>query len=407
VSETGGEHKLQPIVFIDDAHTFGGAQIALAWAIRAVLHRLPQPVLCICTATTREAIQQIAGDDEKLRYIECPPALPLNLFSFPLRLRSFHKLLAPLAREGVVTWSLNLSGIEFCLAPLFILRHLKLHPIAWLHNNETFLFYSAKGSPLRRLASRIRDAIANRWLFGLYPLIVTPSYATENSLRTRFHGSRHPRTGFLHPYVGLQNGASSHRSETCDSAGEKIDLWMIGRVEYSQKNNLAGLEVLKELRMQGKSACLTVVGDGVDMAHFRISTQKMGLSEFVHFRGWQQNPWELVPDNAIILIPSFFESFCLVAREAMLYGARMVVSPLPVFFEWIPGELIAPDFSAEAFANKVEEVSSMSRERMRIFYTEALQMFTEDAFVAKFESLMQAATTDERQLPRSARAGRY
>jgi len=131
VSETGSEHKLKPIVFIDDAHTFGGAQIALAWAIHAILHRLPQPVLCICTAATREAIRQITGEDEKLHFIECPPALPLNLFSFPLRLRSFHKLLAPLACEGVVTWWLNLSGIEFCLAPLFVLRCLKLYPIAW------------------------------------------------------------------------------------------------------------------------------------------------------------------------------------------------------------------------------------------------------------------------------------
>jgi glycosyltransferase involved in cell wall biosynthesis len=142
------------------------------------------------------------------------------------------------------------------------------------------------------------------------------------------------------------------------------------------------------------------------MAHFRYSIEEMGFSDYVTFKGWVKSPWESIPDNAIVLIPSFFESFCLVAREAMHYGARMVLSPLSVFFEWIPSELIALDFSAEAFVDKVEEVSSMSRERVLTLYAEALQEFTEEAFVAKFESILRAATNEGYQLPRSARVGR-
>jgi glycosyltransferase involved in cell wall biosynthesis len=406
VSGNGRAHSLQPIVFIDDAHTFGGAQIALAWAIRSVLRHLPQPVVCICTAATREAIRPITGVDEKLRFIDCPPALPLNLFSFPLRLRSFYKLLAPLAREGVLIWWLNLAGIEFCLAPLFVLRFLRSRPVAWLHNNDALQFYSAKSSTSRKLVSRVRDAVANRWLFGLYPLIVTPSHAAEKALKTRFHGGSHPRTGFLHPHVGLLNGTAGHQSEKCASAEGTIDLWMIGRVEYVTKNNLAALEVLKYLHRQGKAACLTVVGDGQDMAHFRKSVEELGLSDFVKFMGWVENPWQSVPDDAILFIASVFESMSLVAREAMLYGVRMVLSPVPVFLELMPNELIAHNFDEEALVEKVGDVFALSRERVLALYAEVLQKFTEEAFVAKFESFLQAAKVEEHQLPQSIRTGR-
>src|ERR1017187_907478 len=106
-----------------------------------------------------------------------------------------------------------------------------------------------------------------------------------------------------------------------------------------------------------------IVGSGPDMDDLVLVTKESDLSDAVHFRSWESNPWGSVPQNAIVLIPSFWESFCLVAKEAMLCGIKMVLSPIPVFVEWIPNELIARDFSAEAFAEKIEEVSAMSHER--------------------------------------------
>jgi glycosyltransferase involved in cell wall biosynthesis len=102
----------------------------------------------------------------------------------------------------------------------------------------------------------------------------------------------------------------------------------------------------------------------------------------------------LVPRDAIVLIPSFWESFSLVAKEAMLCGIKMVLSPIPVFVEWIPGELIAGDFSAKAFAEKIEEVSAMSHERLLALYAPVLDKLSEGAFVSKFLSILQSASGD-------------
>ena len=386
----GKAAELQPIVFVDDAHTFGGAQIAMAWAIRAVLHHAPQPVICVCPAATRDAILPMIGEDEGLRFILCQPALPFNIVSFPLRLWSFYQLLSPLVRQGVRKWWFNLSGIEFCLAPLLILRWRGLRPIAWLHNSETFHFYNAKRSTSRRLVSRLRDALANRFVFGLYACIVTPSHATEESMRERLRCSNPPRSGFLYPAVGVQSHQRDFSLNDAEIVDGKIDIWMINRVEYVQKNNLAGLQVLELLRSRNKDARLTVIGDGPDMEEFRNSTHDLGLDAFVTFLGWQKDPWKLVPGGAIVFIPSYFESMSLVAREAMLYGVRMVLSPLPVFFEGMPRDLIARDFSDHAFAAKIEEVHSMSDERIRALYQKAIERFSDEAFISKFESFLSA-----------------
>jgi glycosyltransferase involved in cell wall biosynthesis len=395
-----GTGEMQPIVFVDDAHTFGGAQIAMAWAIRTVLRHRPQPVVCVCPAATRDAILPIIGKDERLRFIDCKPALPLNILSFPVRLWSFHRLLAPLVGQGVRKWWFNLSGIEFCLAPLLALRWLGLRPVAWLHNSETFQFYNAKQPALNRMLSRLRDALANRFVFGLYTCIVTPSHATEESMKARFWGSNPPRSGFLYPAVGYQSEQRDFSFNKLEAAASEIDIWMINRVEYAQKNNLAGLTVLRLLKNRNIGAHLNVIGDGPDTIRFGSSIDEFGLAECVTFHGWRKDPWKMVPGDAVIFIPSFFESMSLVAREAMLYGVKMVLSPLPVFLEAMPGDLIAGEFSDESFADKIGEVHSMSRERILDIYKKALEKFSDETFVAKFESLLQA---ESEEVPTDAR----
>jgi len=378
------------LVFVDDAHTFGGAQIALGWAIRAVLRLCQQPVACVCTAATCEAIKEITGEDKNLRFIECPPALSLNIFSFPFRLWSFYRLLTPLVRCGVRRWWFNLAGIEFCLAPLLILRWWGLYPVAWLHNTESLEFYNANKSLPRKVLSRVRDAVATRSVFGLYRWIVTPSQATETLLKARFCGSPPPLTGFLYPIAGLRTAREEIKQK--ETSPTPIDIWMIGRVEFGHKNNLAGLEVLKHLRCQQKTASLTVVGNGPDMELFWNATNELGLSDFVRFKKWEKNPWGSVPESAIVLIPSFFEGMPLVATEAMLQGGRLVTSPIAAFVEGIPNEMIARDFSTEAFVEKIEEITAMSQERVLALYAPALNKFTEEAFVAKFQTILQAAS---------------
>jgi glycosyltransferase involved in cell wall biosynthesis len=294
-------------------------------------------------------------------------------------------------RQGPRVWWFNLADIESCVAPLVVLGLRGVRPLAWLHNGETSLFFNAKNSRLRKILCRVRDAAANRYIFCRYRMVVAPSQSSETSLKQRFNCHHPPQTGFLYPISGINRERAAAGEDT--SSPSLIRLWMIGRLAYGHKNNLAGLEILRVLQEEKKRASLTVVLDSRGVEDFQSRVRESGLADSVHIRNWEADPWRSVPPDAIVLIPSFYESFCLVAREAMYHGLKMVVSPIPVFFEWIPSELIARDFKAETFAEKIKAVSAMSPDQILALYKPVLEKLTEEAFVAKLLSLIREEST--------------
>ncbi len=375
-----------PIVFIDDAHTFGGAQIAMGWGIRAVLGATNAKVVCVCAAKTREALRGIVDEEPRLEFIECPGAMPLNFISFPFRVPGFLGILRRLQRRGVRAWWLNLSGIEFCLAPLLSLKALGETPRGWLHNTERFSFFFQHGSRARGWLSSIRDGVADRLLFGLYPMIATPSRASATSLQARISGRKRPAICPIYcPSSGAESVSQPLAGETGDCPlPEPISLWMIGRIDYGHKNNLLALHTLDTLIRRGRSVNLTIVGDGPDLDDLKLRTMALGLADRVTFLGWRKAPWETVPENAVLVIPSVYESMCLVAIDAMFRGLRLVVSPIPVFLEWVPGPLIAKEMSAQGFADKILEVASLKKINLTALCEEALMRFSDVAFSERF-----------------------
>jgi glycosyltransferase involved in cell wall biosynthesis len=385
MTQSNADETSLPIVFIDDAHTFGGAQIAMAWAIRVLLRNTAERIVCVSTAKTSQVVREIAGNDPRLEFIECPKALPLNVFSFPLRLWPFLSIVRRLRRSGVRAWWLNLSGIEFCLAPQVVLKSLGEKPRAWLHNTERFAFFNTRASWSRRALSRLRDRIADRWLFGIHSWIITPSKSTEIEMLARIRGTRRPSTGYLYyPTIGEQHPQTHPEGAVEDPGDGAIHLWMIGRVEYGHKNNLAALDAMQVLKRAGTDATLMVVGDGPDMADFKSSAEASGLADKISFLGWQTDPWRTVPQNSLVFIPSFYESMSLVAREAMIRGLRLVASPIPVFREWIPAPLLSDDFSAQAFADRILDVQHMNEQALLALYATALARFSDSIFKESF-----------------------
>jgi hypothetical protein len=101
--------------------------------------------------------------------------------------------------------------------------------------------------------------------------------------------------------------------------------------------------------------------------------------------GWKADPWDSVPQHSVVVIPSLYESMCIVAREAMLRGIGLVVSPIDVFHEWIPAALIAPSFSADVFAKTLFGVLGLPAEQLRAMYDTALARFSAATFAEAFK----------------------
>lgn len=375
------------IVFVDDAHTFGGAQIALAWAIRTILSETGDQVLCVSTDRTRQAIEEVAGISARLEFMECPAALPFNILTFPLRIPGWISLLLRIRRRGVHAWWLSLPDIQFCLAPLVVLRCMGESPIGWLHNTERAIFFFPRGSRWRRTLCRLRDWLSERFVFSLYSLLLTPSRATASELSARLRNTGRPLLDHLYcPPIGDPSLVrKSEQGNSLPQSEETINLWMIGRIEFGHKNNLLALELLSHLLRQGAAAKLTVVGDGPDRANLEVHAREFGLEDRVSFVGWKADPWDSVPQHSVVVIPSLYESMCIVAREAMLRGIGLVVSPIDVFHEWIPAALIAPSFSADVFAKTLFGVLGLPAEQLRAMYDTALARFSAATFAEAFK----------------------
>lgn len=386
----GGRGTKAPIVFIDDANTFGGAQIALAWAIRAIMQNTDQKVVCICTARTKEAILRIVGDEERTTYVICQPALPLNIVSFPVRLVPFFKLLAPLKREEVEAWWLNLSGMESCLAPLIILKMLGASHASWLHCTEARAILFPGRTPFRRILNRIRDLLADRILARLHPVLATPSKAASDILRKRAH----TKLDILHlyPTVGLpEDSKGKTRQPSPGDVSQRINLWMIGRIQFGQKNNRAAVDTLRALKRRGRAACLNIIGEGPDKEDLLADCSDLVSAGEVNFRGWSADPWSAVAGDDLVLIPSLWEGMPLIAIEAMLRGIRIVTTPLPMFYEGIPSEFIAQGFSGELLADQVERVLGIDLYEVPEKYAQNLRHFSGSSFVELFFRLLQNA----------------
>ena len=382
-----GIEVAQPLVFIDDAHTFGGAQIALAWAIRAIVGNTGHSVVCVCPPRTREAILNVVGQSGKLRFVACPEALPLNVASFPLRILPFFNILRRLRQQGVSAWWLNLSGIEFCLAPTFALSALGESHTAWLHGPESLSFLMPGRSRARKLLNRARDLVANHLLFRLHPVLATPSEAASEDARKRVRGNA--VISPLYPTVARPGSSLANVREAGKERDRKhcVTLWMIGRIEFGHKNNAAAVDTFRVLKRRGFETSLTIIGDGPDMAELIAGCSDLKTRDGLKFSGWSADPWLGVGPDDVVLIPSFWVSLSLVAIEAMLRGVRMVTTPLAVFHEAFPPQFIAGGFCGEALADQVERVLDMGQGDVLRLYDRALVKFSEDRFLRTFAAL--------------------
>ena len=379
----------QTIGFIDDAHTFGGTQIALARAIAALLEGSRHNIICVCPAETRKAIEKITGENERLRFVRCPAALPLNIALFPLRIARFHFILRRLVRRGatqlgVTQWWLNLAGVEFGLAPLLVLRRMGVKPTSWLHNPTELASYYRSAGLLRRGLSWLRDKAAERWVLPLHTRLLTPSLAAEEKLRERMGAGVAITTGHLYPVLAQLAVPPKASAED----GGELRLWMIGRIDFAPKNNLAALRVLRELLRDGLRARLMVVGEGPDAEGFVTASRVLGVHEQVEMLGWMGDPWPQVSTRDVVLAPSVQEAMGLVAMEAMQRGLKLVVSPIAPFREGCPPEVISAGFADADFAAKVKEIALWEREALAELYRERLEKFSPENFLRAFAALL-------------------
>ncbi len=93
-----------------------------------------------------------------------------------------------------------------------------------------------------------------------------------------------------------------------------------------EKNHAFLFDLFKSYLENDPQAQLWLIGDGPLRESFEGSISKKG--EAIQFFGASQNPWSLVPSNAILLLPSKIEGMPAVIAEAILAQIPVIATPV-------------------------------------------------------------------------------
>lgn len=103
------------------------------------------------------------------------------------------------------------------------------------------------------------------------------------------------------------------------------DFTFVGRL--SEEKGI--IDLIQAFRQKSIQNSLAVIGDG--SLRSSCETQAKGIQ--VEFFGSLSSPWETIGSESIVVIPSHFEGFCLVAVEAVINGNPIICSKIPVLQE--------------------------------------------------------------------------
>ncbi len=91
-----------------------------------------------------------------------------------------------------------------------------------------------------------------------------------------------------------------------------------------QKNHRQLIESFKAIKKEIPESKLVILGQGALENDLKTLSQKMGISDDVHFLGWQKNPFKFLANSKVFVLSSLWEGLPYVLIEAMACGLPIV-----------------------------------------------------------------------------------
>jgi glycosyltransferase involved in cell wall biosynthesis len=141
--------------------------------------------------------------------------------------------------------------------------------------------------------------------------------------------TRNPKAHVDVVYAGVEKPAS-HASDA-PSLSQGSSLLYLGRLESGPKGLDLLLTAFADLVERHPDARLTIAGDGPGRADLEALATSLGVGDRVAFVGRVEGDakWRLLDRSTILVVPSRYESFGLVALEALAAGTPVVAFDIP------------------------------------------------------------------------------
>lgn len=206
-------------------------------------------------------------------------------------------------------------------------RHQPSAVLIWNRLRDSLHTLAAAG-PARcvyweRGASWFADASpAKRRFLAEVRMVLCNSQAARRMLELRwdYHGQVEVVPNALRP--SLQPDNAQPRALALDAP---VKLGVVARLQPIKGVALA-LHTVAELRRRGRDVRLDIAGDGPERARLEALSERLGLTQIVHFRGLVADMSTFYAGLDLLLHPALREPFGQIVLEAGAYGVPALVS---------------------------------------------------------------------------------
>jgi glycosyltransferase involved in cell wall biosynthesis len=174
----------------------------------------------------------------------------------------------------------------------------------------------------------------------------------------------------------------------CGLVGRGSHILFLGRIDLPHK----GLDLLLAAYEQAHlSMPLVIAGKGTRRDERKFAAMARATGADVRWVGHVagQRKRQLLEECAFLVMPSRYESFGLVALEAMSYGKPVVHFDLP-YLCWIKGDVRVPPFDVSAMAEAMRTLAADETVRRELGRTAqaAAQRFSQDQTADRYLALV-------------------
>lgn len=177
-------------------------------------------------------------------------------------------------------------------------------------------------------------------------------------------------------------------------------LVIVGRlVPYKGHSYVLG--IMKDLLSEFPDVSLVIVGAGTMKAALQKTARRLGISDHVHFEGFQLNVHNYFRDSDVAIVPSVCEGFGMTALEAWHNKLPVVAFDVPalneIIVDGVNGYLVPP-FDSDILRERVarllinpalrEEMGSRGHTRLKEVYSIARMA---DATLSAYQEVLTSA----------------
>ena len=196
----------------------------------------------------------------------------------------------------------------------FVARHIKAkRKVAWIHLD----YIGAQMNPkydrdtMSQFDSIVHVSEQCKQSFDqLFPELLTKTCIIENILATEY----------------IQKRAAGKNMIQVDH--DCINLITVSRISFEHKGLDRAANVLKRLKKEQDITCMKwyVVGDGIDMPHFKQMIEENGLEKQIILLGNQTNPYPFLKEMSLFFLPSRYEGKPMAVTEGFMMGLPALVT---------------------------------------------------------------------------------